>query len=58
MEALIAAGVVFALSLGGLMLLEVVIHKLTKNRSTAYRPGVFVLAVLLAIYAYLTSVGR
>lgn len=57
-EAILAALVVFGVSFGILMLVEKLIHRLTKNPDRSYRWGVWLFAILLAIYAYLTSLGR
>lgn len=55
----IATGVlVFILSGTLLSLIESLIHRITKNPDKSYRVGVFVFALLLAIWGFLTSIGR
>lgn len=56
--ALAIAAMAFIVSFFGLNLVEVQIHKLTKNKDKSYRIGVWVFAVLIAVYAFATSFGR
>jgi hypothetical protein len=56
--ALAAAIIVFLLSFLLLSLVEGWIHVLTKNPSKSYRWGVLVFALLLAGWAFQTSIGR
>ncbi len=56
--ALATAVIVFLTSFIGLNLVEVQIHRMTKNKDTSYRTGVWVFALLLAGYAFASSLGR
>lgn len=58
MDALLAAGLAFVLSFIVLSLVLLVVHKLTKNADRSYLWGVLIFALLAALYAYSTSVGR
>jgi Ni/Fe-hydrogenase subunit HybB-like protein len=57
-KALVTAVGVFVVVLAGLMLAEKLIHRLTHNHDRNYRWGVWLFALLAAVYAYLTSLGR
>jgi hypothetical protein len=58
LEALAAGLLVFAVSFAGLMLVEKLIHKLTKNPDQSYRWGVWLFSILLGLWGFLTSIGR
>ncbi|MBW3538611.1 hypothetical protein KY386_03940 [Candidatus Parcubacteria bacterium] len=47
-----------AVSFAVLSLVEQLIHKLTRNPDTSYRWGVWVFSVLIALYVFLTNLGR
>ena len=49
---------IFGLSFIGLSLVELIIHKLTKNRDKSYRWGVWLFSILLGLYGFYTSLGR
>ncbi len=58
LEAVLVALAVFILSYLGLMLVEKLIHRLTKNPDRSYRWGVWLFSILIAVYAFITSLGR
>ena len=58
MKAILPALVVFLASFVGLYLLEVIYHRIVKNHDKNYRRGVWLFSILLAVYAFLTSLGR
>ncbi len=58
LRALLAGAIAFGLSYIALTFVELLIHKLRKNKDKSYRWGVAIFSILIAIYAYLTSVGR
>ncbi len=57
-QALISALIVFLVSFVVLIGAEKLIHKLTKNPDKSYRWGIWTFAILIAVYTYLTSLGR
>jgi uncharacterized BrkB/YihY/UPF0761 family membrane protein len=57
-EPILVALVVFGVSYIGLLGVEKAIHRLTHNPDQSYRLGVWTFAILLALYAYTTSLGR
>lgn len=58
MKPVVAAFVVFGLSMLGLTVVEKIIHKLTKNPDKSYQIGVWIFSILLGLYTYFTSLGR
>lgn len=57
MDALRAGATAFALSFVVLMVIEAIIHRVTKNRNKAYRWGVLVFALLIGAYEYFYRLG-
>jgi hypothetical protein len=58
MQALLVGVVVFVLVFAVLSLFEIIIHHLLHWKSKNYRYGVWLFAILAALYAYVTSLGR
>jgi uncharacterized protein HemY len=58
LKALVTALVVFALSLPVLLGVEKLIHRLTYNPDRSYRWGVWLFASLMAVWAFITNLGR
>jgi hypothetical protein len=58
MEAGLFAAIVFGLVYVLLMVVERWIHKLTKNKDSNYRWGVWTFAVLAAAYTFVANLGR
>lgn len=58
MRPILSALIAFGLSFAILTIAEVQIHKRTKNKDKSYRWGVYTFSILIAIYTYLTSLGR
>lgn len=57
-QPIISALIVFAVSFGGLMLVEKLIHIVTKNPDKSYRWGFWAFSILIALYVYIENIGR
>ncbi len=57
-QALATGALVFVLTVILLSAFETALHVITKNTSKNYRWGVLVFSLLLAIWGFLTSLGR
>jgi Ni/Fe-hydrogenase subunit HybB-like protein len=57
LRALIAALIVFAVTLAILMLVERYVHKLVHNPYKNYEWGVWLFAILLSVYTFVTNLG-
>lgn len=58
MKPFLSAVIVFGVSFAVLNLIEIKLHKLTKNKDKSYRWGVWTFSILLAIYTFITALGR
>lgn len=58
MRSILSALIAFGLSYAILTIFEVNLHRITKNKDKSYRWGVWTFSILIAIYTYLTSLGR
>lgn len=58
LEPVILAAGIFVLTFSGLMIVEHLIHRLTKNPDKSYTIGVWTFSLLAAAYTFLTSLGR
>lgn len=57
-EAILVAASTFSLSFIGLMLVEKLIHHLTKNPDRSYRWGVWLFSILFGAYMFINYLGR
>lgn len=58
LDAVLVAVSTFILTYLGLMFIERLIHKLTKNRDRNYRWGVWTFAILAGVYMFINYLGR
>jgi hypothetical protein len=58
LKALLAALAAFAISAALLLVVEKLIHRLTYNPDRSYRWGVWLFSGLVAVWAFLTNMGR
>ncbi len=58
MRPFLSALIAFGVSFTALLVVEQLIHKFTKNPDKSYRWGVWVFSALIAIYTYVSSLGR
>lgn len=56
--AVLAALIAFGLSFMALTLVDLLIHRLTKNPDKSYKWGVWTFSILAALWAFITNLGR
>jgi len=58
LEAFLAGLSIFVLAYLGLMFIETIIHRVSRNPNRSYRWGVWLFSLLLGLYAFINYLGR